>query len=419
MLALGASDIVAVMSGPTRAATASALALALAFAAGAVAAQRPVAPPAASQFHAAERLAEVVTVATGVPISPLLGVSGLGAYRWWRTAPEARAALPWYTHPGYWGSGIFLALLFAVNSTLGVLVPGLKKPMDFVEQYENQASALLASPIVVVEAFRLLDRVPGLAVSPALPGGTLAAGGFAVVAGLPPFAVALAKLGTAVLVLVAFALVFLAFHAIQVLITLSPSTTLDLLLRLFRLSALSLTAMAASVHPYVGAAFGLLVLLAATLVAGWAFRLLVYGWVFTGDLLGGRVDDANAPVAAFAARGLAGPAARAYGRIEVGAASDRRFVWRPWLLLPRRSVAIPGQVAIRRGALSPVLIALGGVREPVLARFPPRFKGLEESLGHRLGATEIRDGRLTRGLKAAWAWLRDTVRGDGGSELAG
>jgi hypothetical protein len=240
-----------------------------------------------------------------------------------------------------------------------------------------------------------------------------------VVAGLPPIAAALAKLGTGLLVLVAFALVFLAFHAVQVLITLSPSTTLDLLLRLFRLSALSLTAMAAAVHPYVGAAFGLLVLLAAALVAGWAFRLLVYGWFFAGDLLSGRTAAPDAPVVAFATRGLSGPAPRACGRIEGGTAADRRFVWRPWLILPRRTVAIPGQVALRRGALSPVLIALGGVREPVLARFPPRYKGVEEPLGRRLGATEIRDGRLVRGLKAAWAWLRDTVRGDGGSELAG
>jgi hypothetical protein len=371
---------------------------------------------ARSHFRSAEKLAEVVTVATGVPISPLLGVSALGGYRWWRAAPEARAALPWYAHPGYWGTGLALALLFAVNSTLGALVPGLKKPMDFVEQYENQASALLASPIVVFEALRLLDGIPGFA-SAALPPGALA--GVAAVAGVSPALALLAKIGTAALVLVAFLLVFLAFHAIQVLIALSPSAILDLLLRLFRLSALSLTAMAASVHPYVGAAFGLLILLAAALVAGWAFRLTVYGWVFAGDLLTGRTAVDGAPVAAFASRGLAGPSPRAYGRIEGSGPGDRRFVWRPWLIFPRRSVAMTGQVAVRRGALSPTLIALGGLREPVLVRFPPRYKAAEEPLGRRLGVVEIRDGRLVRGLRAAWTWLRDTVRGEGGAELAG
>jgi len=94
-------------------------------------------------------------------------------------------------------------------------------------------------------------------------------------------------------------------------------------------------------------------------------------------------------------------------------------VTRPWLIVPRRSVAIPGPVAVRRGALSPVLVALGGVREPALVRFPPRYQGAEEPLGRRIGATEIRDGRLVRGLKAAWTWLRDTIRGDGAADLAG
>ncbi|HEX9801079.1 MAG TPA: hypothetical protein VGC00_13015 [Thermoanaerobaculia bacterium] len=377
--------------------------------------------PAAGHFRAAERVAEVVTLATGVPISPLLGVSGFGAYRWWTTPAPARPALPWYARPWYWGTGLALALLFAVNTTLGAMVPGLSKPMDFVEQYENQVSAVLASPVVLFEVFRIVDSLPGFAsAGEALPAGALAASGVAAVAALPAAVVWLAKLGTAALVLLAFAVVFLAFHTIQVLIALSPSNLLDILLRLFRLSMLSLTAMAASVHPYVGAAFGLLVLLAASLVAGWAFRLTVFGWVVAGDIVRQRRAGESAPLAAFAGRGLAGPAPRSYGRIELDAAGGRRFAWRPWLVLPERSAALGGEVAVRRGALSPVLIAMGGVREPVLARFPPRFQGGEEALGRRLGATRIVDGRLVRGMKAAWAWLRDTVRGDGAAaELTG
>jgi hypothetical protein len=373
---------------------------------------------AEGHFRTAERLAEVVTLATGVPISPLVGVSGLGAYRWWSTPAWQRPALPWYASPWYWGSGLALALLFAVNTTLGALVPGLSKPMDFVEQYENQVSALLAGPIVLFEVFRIVDSLPAFA-GASLPAGALVASGVAAASGMALPIAWLAKLGTGALVLAAFAIVFLAFHTIQVLIALSPSNLLDVALRLFRLAMLSLTAMAASVHPYVGAAFGLLVLLAATLVAGWAFRLTVFGWVVAGDVVRRRRTHEGEPLAAFAGRGLAGPAPRAYGRIETDAAGARRFAWRPWLVLPRRSVAMPGEVAVRRGALSPTLIALGGVREPVLARFPPRFRGGEEALGRRLGATEIRDGRLVRGLKAAWAWLRETVRGDGAVDLAG
>ena len=283
--------------------------------------------PAAGHFRAAERVAEVVTLATGVPISPLLGVSGFGAYRWWTTPAPARPALPWYARPWYWGTGLALALLFAVNTTLGAMVPGLSKPMDFVEQYENQVSAVLASPVVLFEVFRIVDSLPGFAsAGEALPAGALAASGVAAVAALPVPLVWLAKLGTAALVLLAFAVVFLAFHTIQVLIALSPSNLLDILLRLFRLSILSLTAMAASVHPYVGAAFGLLVLLAASLVAGWAFRLTVFGWVVAGDIVRRRLAGESAPLAASAPAGSASPALAKPGRESTMRKTSKRTI---------------------------------------------------------------------------------------------
>ena len=120
-------------------------------------AQAPSAPTRErSQFTAGEEIARTVTLTTGVPISPLLGVSALGAWRWWRTPAAARAELPWYARPWFWGSGLFLVFLFAANTTIGAAVPGLKKPMDFVEEHENKLSALVASPIVLLEVKRLL-----------------------------------------------------------------------------------------------------------------------------------------------------------------------------------------------------------------------------------------------------------------------
>ena len=44
-----------------------------------------------SQFTAGEEIARTITLTTGVPISPMLGVSALGAWRWWQTPAAARA----------------------------------------------------------------------------------------------------------------------------------------------------------------------------------------------------------------------------------------------------------------------------------------------------------------------------------------
>jgi hypothetical protein len=388
--------------------------------------QEPAATVDDRHFRAGEELAKTVTVVTGVPISPLLGVSGLGAWRYYRTPEALRAALPWYARPWFWGSGLALVFLFAANTTIGAALPGLKKPMDFVEEHENKLSALLATPIVLLEARRLLDSAGLLAALDGERGGPrLAEAGVAAVAAVDPWLAPLVHLGLGVLSIACFAVVFLAFHTIQVLIALSPSVLLDMMLRLARLAVLGAVAAAAGLDPYFGAAIGLGILALSWLVAGWSFRLTVFGSVISWEILTGRVgtaDPATEPLAAFSARGLAGVPPRSCGRIVEGAPGVFRFDWRPWLVLPRRSVPLDGggRLALRRGALSPTLFRSGVLREPTLARFPPRFRGREVELGRRLGAAEVLDGRIVRGAKAAWAWLKELVAGaDTPAESAG
>jgi hypothetical protein len=377
--------------------------------------------PAGTPFAAGEQLARALTLATGVPISPLLGVSALGALRWWRAPEAARPALPWYARPWFWGTGLALVFLFAANTTLGGLVPGLKKPMDFVEEHENKVSALLASPIVVAEVERLLSALAG---ESAAAGGGLAAAGLASLAGPAGAALELlARLGGAALTLTVYGLVFLAFHAVQVLIALSPSALLDLGLRLFRLSLFGAAAAASAVHPYLGAAYALVLLAGCWLVAGWSFRLTVYGSIFSWEFLAGRAgqgDPARAPLLAFAGKGLAGPPVRALGRLDADAGGDWSFRWRPWLVLPARRASLGrgGELAIVRGALAPRLVRTGALRETALVRFPPRFRGAEAGLAARLGAREVLDGRLVRGLVATWRWLREFVLGTDTVEAA-
>ena len=55
-----------------------------------VAAEARQVPTDEAQFSAGEELARTITVTTGVPISPLLGVSGLGAWRCWRASARRR-----------------------------------------------------------------------------------------------------------------------------------------------------------------------------------------------------------------------------------------------------------------------------------------------------------------------------------------
>lgn len=380
-----------------------------------------------SQFTAGEELARTVTLTTGVPISPLLGVSGLGAWRWWRTPAAARAELPWYARPWFWGTGLFLVFLFAANTTIGAAVPGLKKPMDFVEEHENKFSALVASPIVLLEVKRLLGLgFPAMAGTGVASGSPVAGAGLAFVASAEPLAGAaklFVDLGLGVLYLACFFLVFIAFHAIQVMIALSPSALLDMLLRGFRLTLLGLLGVSSWIHPYLGATLGFAILFIAWLTAGWSFRLTVYGSVLSWEFLTGRdgsADPASAPLAAFSQRGLKGVKPRSYGRLEGDGAGAWIFRYRPWLVLPRRSVALPpGEMAVLKGALSPLLVRHGALRPQTLMRFPPRFRTREAELAARLGAGEVLEGRIVRGFRAAWQWLKELVLGTPESAVRG
>ncbi len=386
---------------------------------------RPRSGPEGAHFQIGEELAKSVTLVTGVPISPLLGVSALGALRYFRTPAALRPALPWYARPWFWGSGFALVFLFTANTTIGAAVPGLKKPMDFVEEHENKLSALLAAPIVLLEGKRLLERSGLFAGLSDAAGPRFGEAGVALAGGVDGAVRLLVELGLGTLSVFCFVTVFLAFHVIQVLIALSPSALLDMVLRAFRVGMLALVALAAGLHPYLGAAIGLTLLLISWLIAGWSFRLSVFGSVLSWDFLAGRVgraDPTRDRLRVFSGKGIQGVPVRSYGELEIAASGARRFRWRPWLLLPERRVEIESgtRLGLRRGAVSPTLYRAAVVRETVIGRFPARFRGLEEGLAARLGVVEVTDGRIVRGFKAAWRALKDLVTGsDGASETTG
>jgi hypothetical protein len=139
--------------------------------------QEAESPPAPqSEYLPGVALSQGITEITGVAISPLLGVSSVGAWRYWNTPAAGRAALPWYAQPWAWGTGLALLSLCFLKDSLGTAVPGLlKKPFDMVELFENKASALVASgafvPLVAQEMVNHLQAERAIEVPPAMIGG--------------------------------------------------------------------------------------------------------------------------------------------------------------------------------------------------------------------------------------------------------
>lgn len=310
-------------------------------------------------FEVGNEMAEYISTATSIPISPLLIVSGLGLYKYFSTPPENRHGLPWFASPYLWVPGLAIVLLFAFNSAIGSAVPVLKKPMDVVEMYENKVSMVLASPVIVSGAVSVCSRLAIAGDSAVAPHHNLAMTGMFAFNASPEVIFFGSAVVAPVFVLVSF-VCWMAFHAINVLILLSPSGVVDMLLRGFKVGVLVIIVASTWIHPYLGALVSVAILLLACLIAGWSFRLTVFGSVFSWDLLTfrrKRVDTSSESVWVFSAGKIGKIPIRTYGKLNCDLSGRLHFHYRPLLLFPWRSVRLPiGAYGLRKGAISPVIV---------------------------------------------------------------
>lgn len=359
-------------------------------------------------------LSEGVSEITGTAISPLLGVSVMGALTYYRTEEHLRHRLPWYCHPWAWGTGMALLALCFFKDFLGAAAPALvKKPLDFAELFENKLSALVAStafvPLValaVAQADKLAPQAAkGMAAS------SLAA---APVGGLIDFSVHTPWISIPVAML-AFAVVWLSSHAIHVLIALSPFGIVDAGLKLAKLALISLVAVSTVIHPYLGAAISLAIIVAAIPLAGWAFRLTVFGTFMGSDfLLNKRAvrSDLDAGVRGFLARRAEGVPVRTLVLLKKDTAGFPALCYRPWLVLPERQIMMPQEHwVLCKGVLHPTLANRSESEGPLAHSviLLPRYRNLEEAVAKRFGCQEVTDSTLLRGLKAVRQWFVDML----------
>lgn len=355
-------------------------------------------------------VARALSTVTGIAISPLLGTGAFGAYQW-VTAKDgtARANLAWYAQPKFWIPALLIVLVCAAKDTLGAAVPpGLKKPLDVLEVAENKMSGLVAAGAVVPFA---MDSFSKLLVQSAGAAGGGAAGGLAMIPALgvnwaPALDILTIPFGIAV-----FAIVWMASHAINVLILLSPWGAIDAGLKAARTALLGLVTLTATINPWIGALLSLVVIVVAYLVAGWAFRLTVFGSVMCWDFFTGRrhrftvAENGNKM---FAGSSFSGVPVRTYGWLNQRADGTLEFTYRPWLVMQPRTtpVTVPvSSVAVGAGLIFSVIVRDAG---GTLFLLPMRYRGHEEKL---VATYQFGGGVQPAGLRKAWSSLKELVGG--------
>ena len=355
-------------------------------------------------------LSQGITEITGVAISPLLGVSSVGAWHYWHAPSATRRNLPWYCQPWAWGTGFALLALCFLKDSLGTAVPGvLKKPFDMVELFENKASALVASgafvPLVANQMavhFKAEHPEPVLA-----PAASILGAGFA---GID---VAWIMVPAAI---IAFLLVWICSHAINVLIILSPFSTVDALLKLARTGLLAMVGVIYAIAPWLAAVLCLGIIAIAAWLAPSAMRLAIFGAHYAADILmpwrGKKRVSADAPHA-FTLGRLAGLPPRTGGRLVLLEDGSPAFRYRRWCVLDERVIPMPdGLRHVEKGILSPSLIHQSSPQEDetTLLIFLPRYRGHEASIAGNLKLHGTRDHAIVRGFAAVRAWLGEMLR---------
>lgn len=333
---------------------------------------------------------------TGIAISPLLGTAAVGAWDYVRTAAEQRDKLDWYANPMFWFPALLLVAAVAFKDAAGTtLPPGLKKPLDVAEALENKVSGLVAAGGVV----------PGIAaLFPFDTGSVQVAAAHVQMAGFNPEG--LLNLITVPVALVAYGVVWLLAHAINVLILLSPWGVVDAALKSFRAFLLSLVTVTHFVNRWAGLIFSLLIIVVAALVAGWSFRLLVFGSVYVWDFVTRRKHRFKPEPNAnwmFTGRKIGRTPIRTYGRLVRTDDGKLLFDYRPWLVGKKCSVELPkGTYAVGSGLFYSEVLLVEGDSEKIMMLLPPRYRGHEEEVVKAYGFLEVR----ATGLRRVWLWIK-------------
>lgn len=342
-------------------------------------------------------VAQAISTVTGVAISPLLGTSAYGAVKYFRTPAEKRANLPWFAQPTFWLPALLLVGLVGAKDVLGTAAPtALKKPFDVAEAVENKVSGLVAAGAFVpfvVTVFGDSNTQSAM----------LSSLGFA--------AIDLSWLYNALMVpigIIAFVIVWLVGNAINVLIVISPFTTVDAALKSARLAVFATVPATSYINPWLGAAWALIIIVICYFIAGWSFRLTHFGTVFVWDYLTLRRKRFMADPQAnkmFLARKLNTAPVRTYGKLAKNEQGRLVLHYRPWLVFPQRSVELPdGKYEAGCGAFYSELLLVYGDDTRSICLLPPRYRGHETELVKVYGLTGTRDV----GLRAMWAWLKGT-----------
>ena len=277
-----------------------------------------------------------------------------------------------------------------------------------LDTLENKVTGLVAAGAVVPFSMSILSKAilgggDGMALSPeVISTGSLATIHLAAIDWSWLLNILTIPFGVAI-----YAVVWMASHAINGLILLSPWGAIDAALKAGKTALFGLVTLSATIDPWIGAILSLVVILISALIAGWSFRLTVFSWIFCWDFFtrrNRRFSVGMHRTTVFAGVGLKGVPQRTYGKLVHGDAGKNTFVYKPWMVMAEKTVEFPegANLAAGRGAFFSNVT--DGENE--LLVLPPRYRTHEAEMASMYG---FKGGVEPIGLNKAWSWLKSAM----------
>jgi hypothetical protein len=370
-------------------------------------------------LRSGEKISTAVATVTSTAISPLVGVSVMGVWQYYRTPREQRDQLPLIQKPKFWIPIIVLLVLIFIKDTFGGFAPLIKKPLDAAEVLlvNHAGLVLIVFPVVLNQVERVMgfqslrELFAYLLSEPVVYAATAQTSG-----AQHAFTVATAILYTVVGLVVTF-VVWLVGHSFDVLVLISPFPFLDFLLKATRNTIYAVLAITALINPHLGLLLCLGLIAISFVIFGWALRTAVFGTVFALGLLRALLFDVQdkpnpgESVPAFTTCVHKVPR-RTFGRLHTDRDGMLMFGYRRLLIGPEKKILVgkSSSFEVGQGILFPSVIEPieSASKHKVVFSLLPTRRGAEESVRACLELAQVRDIRFTKGIRAFWKFVTES-----------
>lgn len=365
-----------------------------------------------------ESVTKALATVTSTAISPLVGVSVMGAWQYYRTPAPRRARLPFFNRPYFWAPAMMLLLLIFIKDTFGGFAPLIKKPLDAIEVlFVNHAAlVLIVFPVVMHQVARVMGYASLKELFAAMFSGPVVYAATAQTSGLQH---AFSSATAVLYIIVGFVItgvVWLFGHCFDVLALISPFPFVDFVLKAIRNVIFAILLLTSILSPHMGLLLSLVIIIVSFLLFGWALRLAFFGSLYAWSLLEMLLLEMQEKparengVKAFSA-GAKSIKRRTYGRLSSSEDGTLVFAYRRLLVGPEKRVVIgrASSFVVGKGVFNPTVVEPieSANKHRVVFRLLPTYRGVEEEVRACLDCMAVQDLRFGKGLRSFWKFVTE------------